>query len=104
MHFALTSSSALLHRRVVRVAVEIDEEHVVPFAPARRPRLDARHVHAVACERAEQVQQRAGALRAARRDQHRGLVVAARRKELAADDDEARRVVRLILDLAERGS
>ena len=46
------------------MAVEVDEEHVVPFALARRPRLDARHVHPVPRERLEQVQQRAGRFRA----------------------------------------
>src|SRR6185369_15825779 len=40
--------------------------------------------------------------RAARRDEHRGLVIAARGKQLASYDDEARRVVRLILDLAKQ--
>ena len=99
---AFISSSALRTCVVLGMAVEIEEEHVVPFALARRPRLDARHVDAVLRQRREQVQQHARRFGLAGRDEHRRLVLAARGEELAADDDEPRRVVVAVLDGVEQ--
>ena len=76
---------------------EIDEEHVGPLATARGTSLDASQVDAVIVERHQQLMQRARLV--AHGDDDRGLVVAGRRHFLAADDKEARGVVRAILDL-----
>src|SRR5207247_3616373 len=50
--------------RVRHVPVEIDEEHVVPGPPPRRPRLDLAEVHPVVRER------RQGVVQAARSEEH----------------------------------
>src|SRR5262245_53466753 len=49
-----------LHRRVLVVAGDVEEEDVVPRLQAARARLDAREVELAAVEGLERVQQRAG--------------------------------------------
>ena len=88
----------LLHRLVVDVAGQVDEEAVLPLGVVRGPRLDAVHADAVARERAEYVEQRAGLV--VDEDQHRGAVVPRRREDAAADHQEARGVVLVVLDRA----
>src|SRR5512139_1034573 len=86
--------------RVVGVAFDVDVEVVLPGADARRPRLQARHRHAVRRQRLEHVEHRAGAVRH-RQDQRR--LVARRRSRwlrgLRAEHDEARPVVGIVLDV-----
>ena len=79
------------------VADEVDEEHVGPFAAARRTGLDAGQVDAVLVEGHQEFMQGPGLV--AHRDDDRGLVVAGRRHFLVADDEKARGVVRTVLDL-----
>ena len=78
------------------MADKIDKEGVRPLTTARRPRFNARQVDAAGMERHQQLVQRARLV--AHGDNDRGLVVAGRRHFLAADDQEARGVVRAILD------
>src|SRR5882757_7756913 len=47
-------------RRVAHMALDIDEEYIVPLALAGRPRLDARHVDPVFGQRFQQSEERAG--------------------------------------------
>ena len=96
---ASSEARALRERRIAHVSLDVDEEHIVPFALARGPRFDARHVDAVLRERLQQPEQRAGIVGAARRHQQRRAVGAARRKQLAADDEEPGGVVGMVLDL-----
>src|SRR5687767_1869322 len=84
---------------LVGMADDVDEEDIVPLAAARGTRLDTRHADAVLRERTEQTVERSGRLRVAGRYQQRGLVAAAGAEQLAADHQEARRIVRSILDL-----
>src|ERR1700692_3933466 len=97
---------ALLERRerfahpgILGVTFDVNEEHIVPFAPARRPRLDAAHADAVAGQRLEQPMQRTGRARVADRQQQRGAIRAARAQQLAPQHQEARGVIGAILDL-----
>jgi hypothetical protein len=84
-------------RCVVAVAGEVDEEQVFPATGARRPRLDARHRHAVPGEGLQQRVHRAGMV-GCRHDQ-RGLVVSGRADLLAPEHPEARPVVGFVLDV-----
>ncbi len=61
-------------RLALGVAVDVDEEHVVPLLLARRARLDARHADAVLGQRLEQAVERAGCIGLRGRDEQRGLV------------------------------
>lgn len=87
----------VLDQRFFMVADEIDEEHVGPFAAARRAGFDAGQVDTIVVERYQQLVQ--GPRLVAHGNDDRGLVVAGRRHLLVADDQEARGVVRAVLDL-----
>src|SRR6202034_146030 len=58
------------YARILGVALEVDEEHIVPLAPARRPGFDAGHADAVARQRLEQPMQCSWRARIAHRHQH----------------------------------
>src|SRR5579872_7396877 len=81
------------------MALEVDEEHVVPLAPVRGARLDAGQAHLVPRERLEQPVERPGGIGVTDRYEGRGSVGATWRKELAAQDQKARGVVGAVLDL-----
>src|SRR5439155_8772186 len=84
--------------RVLLMALDVDEEHVLPQrgAGARRARLDAAHADAVLRERREERVHRAGLVLG--RHHQRSAVVAGRRRIEVAQDQEARSVVRRVLD------
>lgn len=88
----------LLHRLIVDMAGQVDEEAVLPLGVVRGPRLDPVHADAVTRERAEYVEQHTGLV--VDEDQHRGAVVARWREDAAADHQEARGVVLVVLDRA----
>src|SRR5580658_5431527 len=96
---ALQRRERLAYPRLLRMALDVDEEHIVPLAPARRPRFDARHADAVARQWLEQPVQRSGRARIADRYQQRAAVRAARAQERAPQDQEARGVIGAILDV-----
>ena len=79
------------------MAVEVDEEQVLPQAGARRPRFEPRHADAVPGERLEQRVH--GARAVLRRHHQRRFVAPGRRDAVPAEHPEARRVVRLVLDV-----
>src|SRR5690606_11064690 len=87
---------------LLRMAIEVHEEDVIPLLAPRRPGFDPGHVDLVARERLEQMKEHARPLRSARGDEQGSLVLAARGKRLAADDEEPGRIVRLVLDVAEQ--
>src|SRR5450631_122441 len=62
----LQRAKRLRHPRVAHVALDIDEEYVVPLPLVRRPRLDARHVHPVLRQGFQQPEQRTGIVGVAR--------------------------------------
>jgi len=103
--FAGGSASAFLAQQgdglgdllFLRVAVAIYEEEILPRLPLARTRFDPGHVDAVAPERGEGAVQRADLVRDA--DHQAGAVVAGRRTALAAEDEEARGVGGVILDV-----
>ncbi len=83
------------------MAGDVDEERVLPLARMRRARLDAVQADAVLGERAEHVIQRTRLV--VDGDQQRGAVVARGREQRTADHQEARGVVRAILDAGGHG-
>src|SRR6185437_5993876 len=85
--------------RLLGMTVDVDEEDVVPFAPVRRTRLDARHAYAVLRQRLEQPVERAGRIGVGYGDEQRRPVLTAGREQLAAEHEEARGVVGTVLDL-----
>src|SRR4051812_40390394 len=89
----------LRHVRIVRVTVDVEEEHVVPLLAARWPRLDARQAHLVLGERLEQAVERARRVGVQPRAEDGCAVVARGLEHLATDDEEARRVVVAVFDL-----
>ena len=90
----------LAQRMLVGVPFDVDEEHVVPLAAARRPRLDARHADPVFA-RAARAAGTARRATACRRPTPAAwcLSLPLGVEQLAADDEEARGVVRRVLDL-----
>src|SRR5450631_4113689 len=80
----LQRAERLRDLRVANVALEIDEEYVVPLPLVRRPRLDTRHVHPVLRQGFQQPEQRTGIVGVARRHQKRGPIGSARAEQLAA--------------------
>ena len=74
----------------------VDEEHIGPFAAARRPRFDPREIDAIGMKRHQQLMQRARLV--AHGNDDRGFVITGGRYFLAADDKKARGIVRAILD------
>ena len=88
------------HRRVVTVRLAVDEERVLPVRPTARPLVDVAQVDLRVAEHAEHVHERAGLVRG---DEHeRGLVLPGHAGALlAADHQEARDVVGLVLDALE---
>src|SRR6266403_6073073 len=83
-------------RRRVTMALDVHEDYVLPGALLGRPRFDLREVDPQTRQRLEDPVERAGLV--THREEDRGLVTARRAARVAADDQEARRVVRIVLD------
>ncbi len=81
---------------VLRVALDIDKEKILPRLPLRGAALDFAHVQLEPLERLQSIEERARAVLHAKHQ--RGFVGSGRRAGVVADDEEARRVVRAILD------
>lgn len=96
---ARSSSSRSLgrHLGVFAVAVDVGVEHVLPQPGARRARLQLGHVHAVAGHRLEQAVDRPRPV--GRGEHQRGAVLARGPGVVVGDDQEARRVVGIVLDV-----
>src|SRR2546427_8008888 len=78
------------------MALEIDEDDVLPGTLPGRARLDLREVDAVARERLQDPIEGPGHV--AHREEDRGLVAPRGTDGPATDDEEARRVLRIVLD------
>ena len=91
----LQLAQGLDQRRVLRVAVDIDEKEILPRLPLRGAALDLAHVDPQFLERLQGGEQRAGLVLHA--EHHRGLVVPGGRAAVRADNQEPRRVVRAVL-------
>src|SRR3989454_10597684 len=78
------------------MALEIDEDDVLPGTLLGRARLDLREVDAVARERLQDPIEGPGHV--AHREEDRGLVAPRGTDGPATDDEEARRVLRIVLD------
>src|SRR5438477_9008135 len=94
----------LCHRRVLLVALDVNEEHVFPERGAasqpcaRGTRLDARHADAMLRERREQRMHRTGLV--LRRHDDRSAIFPRRSRVEPAEHEKARGVIRRVLDRA----
>ena len=85
------------HARLVGVADEIEKEDILPRPAFQGARLDRAQVDALPGKHLEALMERTGLVRHGEQD--RGLVIPARRAPaIAADDQKAGHVVRLILN------
>src|SRR5438445_6030518 len=78
------------------MSLEVDEDDVLPGTLLGRSRLDLREVDAVAGERLQDPVEGAGHV--PHREEDRGLVAPGRANGPATHDEEARRVLRVVLD------
>ena len=91
-------AQAVGHELVGDVALEVDEEAVVPEALLRRAALELAQVQRTGGELLEDPEQRPRTVGPLEADDA-GLVVTARRRDPRADDDEPGLVLRVVLDL-----
>ena len=89
----------LAHVVILGMATDIDKKYVVPLSSPGRSGFDSCHADIVTRERIQQVMQNTGSFGTAGGQQQRGLVIPARREELTTDDQEASRVIEVILDV-----
>ena len=92
-----SAASARLSPGSSRWPLEVDEKQILPRARAQRARFDFRNVDPVAGEDVERLVERADLV--AHREQRGGLVGAAAAGRMAADHQEARGVLRRVLDI-----
>src|SRR5690606_40837921 len=82
---------------ILAMTFEFYKKQIGPVFRARGSRIDTRQHDVVAVERLEQFEQGAGLV--VHRDDNRCLVAAARRDVFTTDDEEARGVIGVILDI-----
>src|SRR4030095_10638879 len=98
----LDAGARLLDAPLLAVALEVEEEDVLPRPPAVRTRLDLDEVDAVRRERTQHVREDAH-LVAHGEHERRAVVARGLRDVLRADDEEAREIPGLVLDRAREG-